>query len=175
MNDRRKGDRRVSPAVSEFALSERGELLARIEEQAREIDRLSAGGAKEYWRGRCMDAEMALKARPSGVVGERTAFDMEAIHQAAFEMGGNESGNYTLEPDELEFLVNQASAAQPDHSAQSGVPDVSAMARVLADRCADACNVDRDDYWKEYGQDCIEDVRVMLAASPHAKKEKDDE
>lgn len=47
---------------------ERAELLARIEEQAREIERLSAGGAKEYWRGRCMDAEMALKAQPSGVV-----------------------------------------------------------------------------------------------------------
>jgi hypothetical protein len=67
-----------------------------------------------------------------------------------------------------------ALTAQPDHSAQSvqGVPDVSAMARVLADRCADACNVDRADYWKEYGQDCIEDVHAMLA-TPSAGSQKE--
>ena len=51
--------------------------------------------------------------------------------------------------------------------AQAGqVPDVSAMARALSDRQADACNVDRDDQWKLYGNDFIEDVKAMLAAAP---------
>lgn len=61
-------NKHFSPSIGEFSTQERAELLARVEEQAREIERLSAGGAKEYWRGRCMDAEMALKAQPSGVV-----------------------------------------------------------------------------------------------------------
>ena len=47
----------------------------------------------------------------------------------------------------------------------AGVPDVSAMARVLCDRSADGCNVDRDDNWAVYGQEYIEDVQAMLAAA----------
>ena len=48
-------------------------------------------------------------------------------------------------------------------AAQSaGVPDVSAMARVLSDRSADACNIDRTDNWAMYGQEYIEDVQAML-------------
>lgn len=39
---------------------------------------------------------------------------------------------------------------------------VSAMARTMSDRNADACNVDREDYWKTYGQDYIEDVQAMV-------------
>ena len=50
--------------------------------------------------------------------------------------------------------------------AQVAVPDVSAMAKVLSDRAADACCVDPDDNWKIYGQEYIEDVRAMLAAAP---------
>ena len=46
------------------------------------------------------------------------------------------------------------------------VPDVSAMARVLSDRSADACNIDRIDNWAMYGQEYIEDVQAMLAAAP---------
>jgi len=57
-----------------------------------------------------------------------------------------------------------------DHKAlraeQQGVADVSAMARVLADRNADACNVNREDNWAIYGQDYIDDVRAMLTAAP---------
>lgn len=49
--------------------------------------------------------------------------------------------------------------------AQGAVPDVSAMAKVLSDRVADARCVDPDDNWKIYGQEYIEDVRAMLAAS----------
>ena len=43
-------------------------------------------------------------------------------------------------------------------------------ARVMNDRQADACNVDRDDQWKIYGQDFIGDARAMLEAA-HGIKE----
>lgn len=49
MNDRRKSDRRVPPAVAQHAIEERAELLARIEEQAREIERIESERA-EQWR-----------------------------------------------------------------------------------------------------------------------------
>lgn len=64
-------------------------------------------------------------------------------------------------------------ASAPNHSEQ--VRDVSEMARVLSDRQADACNVDRDDQWKIYGQDFIEDVTAMLAAAPSAGSQKEQE
>ena len=51
---------------------------------------------------------------------------------------------------------------------QVSVPDVSSMARILADRNADACNVNREDNWAIYGQDYIDDVTAMLAAAPAA-------
>lgn len=51
---------------------------------------------------------------------------------------------------------------------QVSVPDVSAMARTLADRSADACNVNREDNWAIHGQDYIDDVTAMLAAAPAA-------
>ena len=51
---------------------------------------------------------------------------------------------------------------------QVSVPDVSAMARILADRNADACNVNREDNWAIYGQDYIYDVTAMLTAAPAA-------
>ena len=54
------------------------------------------------------------------------------------------------------------------------VPDVSAMARVLSDRSADACNIDRTDNWAIYGQEYIGDVRAMLAApAPVERVEQD--
>ncbi|MDZ4192898.1 MAG: hypothetical protein U1D65_12895 [Pseudomonas sp.] len=57
-------------------------------------------------------------------------------------------------------------------AAQSaGVPDVSAMARVLSDRSADACNIDRTDNWAMYGQEYIEDVQAMLASAPTVEAE----
>ena len=58
-----------------------------------------------------------------------------------------------------------SAAAQSTPAAQGAVPEVSAMARVLSDRSADACNIDRDDNWAMYGQEYIEDVQAMLAAS----------
>lgn len=64
-----------------------------------------------------------------------------------------------------ELLRNLLAAAPATPAAQVAVPDVSAMAKVLSDRVADACCVDPDDNWKIYGQEYIEDVRAMLAAS----------
>ena len=51
---------------------------------------------------------------------------------------------------------------------QVSVPDISAMARILADRNADACNVNREDNWAIYGQDYIYDVTAMLSTAPAA-------
>ncbi|HET8790986.1 MAG TPA: hypothetical protein VFM75_07215 [Modicisalibacter sp.] len=222
IEDRRKGDRRVSPAVAEFALQERGELLARIEDQEREIERLSVrlrsalldsaelaalksqqliGVAlperKELdgnggWRdieasahNACIDevAELNSPSVSAGVVDERSAFEVESegwwnddhnIYTWPITVGewGARVECHGHSPAEAQQLaISIARAAQPDHSAQSEVPDVPTMARVLADRCADACNVNRDDYWKEYGGDCIEDVRAMLAAAPAPGKQ----
>ena len=55
--------------------------------------------------------------------------------------------------------------AQKQRAQGAGVPDVSAMAKVLSDRVASACCVDPDDNWKIYGQEYIEDVRAMLAST----------
>ena len=48
--------------------------------------------------------------------------------------------------------------------AQGAVLDVSAMAKVLSDRSADACNIDRTDNWAMYGHEFIDDVQAMLDA-----------
>ena len=69
MNDRRKSDRRVPPAVAQHAIEERAELLARIEQQAWEIERLNAD-----YDAACDDAMgvarelAALKLQPVGAV-----------------------------------------------------------------------------------------------------------
>jgi len=42
--------------------------------------------------------------------------------------------------------------------------DIFAAARVLADRSAEACGVDKDDNWKIYSEDFIADARTALAA-----------
>ena len=65
---------------------------------------------------------------------------------------------------DLAYEAFKAGAAWQRTQAAPVVPDVSAMARVLSDRSADACNIDRDDNWAMYGQEFIEDVRAMLAA-----------
>ena len=43
-------------------------------------------------------------------------------------------------------------------------------ARVMSDRQADACNIDKEDQWKVYGQNFIDDARAMLEAA-HGIKE----
>ena len=61
------------------------------------------------------------------------------------------------------FDAFQAGAAHQRQQAREVVmPDVSAMAKVLSDRAADACNIDRADNWAMYGQEYIDDVQAML-------------
>jgi hypothetical protein len=75
--------------------------------------------------------------------------------------------------DEKDWRRDQLSLIEWIAKQSAGVPNVSAMARVLSDRSADACNIDRTDNWAMYGQEYIEDVQAMLAAAtaqPAARK-----
>lgn len=76
--ERRKSERRVPPAVVEFAVKERQQLLEKIADQAREIERLKAGQeslilvrddykrqAGEY---RTLWSKAVVKPRPHGLV-----------------------------------------------------------------------------------------------------------
>jgi hypothetical protein len=66
--ERRTAERRVTPAVGEFAVQERAQLLARVDEQAREIGRLKANLDEcDGGRWELRAALSALKAQPSGV------------------------------------------------------------------------------------------------------------
>lgn len=65
---------------------------------------------------------------------------------------------------DAECAMGDAIAAWQRAQSAPVVPDVSAMARVLSDRSADACGVNRDDNWNLYSDWYIEDVRAMLAA-----------
>lgn len=120
--------------------------------------------------------EVALLNQPAsaGAVDERAAF--EAWYETTYgislepEFRSNHFIGYVNDKANHRWTAWKVRAAltarAPNHGEQVG--DVSAMARVLSDRQADACNVDRDDQWKIYGQDFIEDVTAMLAAAPSA-------
>ena len=62
--ERQIKDRRVSPAIGDFALQERTELLARIEEQAREIERIKT--IADNYSALNMDAQAELSAHKAG-------------------------------------------------------------------------------------------------------------
>jgi len=68
----------------------------------------------------------------------------------------------------------RAEFAFPQPKQEQGEPLTDKMilvaARVMNDRQADACNVDKDDQWKIYGQDFIDDARAALEAA-HGIKE----
>lgn len=62
-------NKRVPPSVAQFAVGERAELLARIAEQAREIERLTQErDSQQRTCIRAMEELAALKAQPRGVV-----------------------------------------------------------------------------------------------------------
>lgn len=73
----------------------------------------------------------------------------------------------------IEYVRADLAEAKLRAELERRVPDVSAMARVLSDRAADACNIDCDDNWAMYGQEYIDDVQAMLAAAPSAPKADD--
>ncbi len=66
------------------------------------------------------------------------------------------------------LLWNRIDTLERQQAREVVMPDVSAMAKVLSDRAADACNINRDDNWAMYGQEYIDDVQAMLAAAPSA-------
>ncbi|MCV0420113.1 MAG: hypothetical protein K5804_17870 [Microbacterium sp.] len=94
--DRRKSERRVSPAIAEFALEERGELLARIEvlrkSMKMDAETIAAKDARiadlEQQRGgvvlpaRCM--ELTFTERPTNyAIGWNACLDEVARHTLA--------------------------------------------------------------------------------------------
>jgi hypothetical protein len=81
---------------------------------------------------------------------ERDEFN--AAYKAVFEEG-------FVNVKELSWQIWQAARAKPV------VPPVHVMAKALSDRHAEECNIDKDDNWKVYGQDYIDDVEAMLAAA----------
>lgn len=58
-----------------------------------------------------------------------------------------------------------ARATLPKPTATPAVEGAATIiARVLSNRQADECNIDRDDNWKTYGESYIEDARAVIAA-----------
>lgn len=106
---------------------------------------------------------LAAATRPADQVAESVVVSRELLENCADYMMGSASARVRIWHDQCRALL---AAAPATPAAQVAVPDVSAMARVLSDRVADACCVDPDDNWKIYGQDYITDVRAMLAAAP---------
>lgn len=113
-----------------------------------------------------LDAPVS-EAKAQGVVQWPNA---DEIMQMAFEEGhpADDASGYYFELEEFDLFIERLMSevarlnAAPVH--QVSVPDVSSMARILADRNADACNVNREDNWAIYGRDYIDDVVAMLAA-----------
>ena len=111
------------------------------------------------------------EAKAQGVVQWPEA---DEIMQMAFEEGhpADDASGYYFELEEFDLFIDRLMSEVARLNAapvqQVSVPDVSAMARILADRSADACNVNREDNWAIYGQDYIDDVTAMLSAAPAA-------
>ena len=108
------------------------------------------------------EAADALEAK-AAPVGERGAFE------AYIRVGGHSNpdkhpdGSYVSSVMELWWQGWKARAAhQRQQALEVVMPDVSTMAKVLSDRAADACNIDRTDNWAMYGQEYIDDVQAML-------------
>ncbi|WP_178113423.1 hypothetical protein [Pseudomonas xionganensis] len=152
------------------------EAEAKIREQDQIIENL--GNALNDENGPTFMGEPVIRA---GGVDERAAHVPDEVFEAEFLAwwesdgqfcragGGNYERTFAFQAwRHLYPMLMQARAAL----AQSErVPDVSAMARVLSDRSADACNIDRTDNWAMYGQEYIEDVQAMLAAAPSPSKQ----
>lgn len=83
------------------------------------------------------------------------------------------NGTITMTGAEYDALAGKIATLEAENAKlraelERRAADVSAMARVLSDRAADACNIDRGDNWAMYGQEYIDDVHAMLAAAPSA-------
>jgi hypothetical protein len=150
-------DKPIPPSVAEHALqsclSENGEqigMAATIAQQAELIERLArvAASFEDGYAYAILRDEIAALKRDGVIIPGPIA--------------GNEMGEYGAAMRRGYDACRREVARL--NASRGGVPDKFAMARTLSDRCADSCNIDRDDYWKQYGQDTIEDVDAMLAA-----------
>ena len=100
-------NKHIPPAVGEFAVGERDQLLARIAEQAREIERLRLNIAEYNEHERCYQSEIAaLKSQPSGVVQWP---DADEIMQMAFEEGqpSEDASGYYFELEEFDLFIQR--------------------------------------------------------------------
>ena len=77
----------------------------------------------------------------------------DEIHQAAFEMGGTEDGNYILSPDEIDEILDRVIQATTEQ------PDSVKVPRELAERLAGSPDVDPDCCVAYYRQQ----LRALLA------------
>jgi hypothetical protein len=98
--------KKTPPSIGQFALSERDDLLAKIAEQAREIERLR--GYEGEWERllNVQAAELAaLKAQPGAVV----LPDPDEIMQMAFEEGqpAEDASGYYFELEEFDLFVQR--------------------------------------------------------------------
>jgi hypothetical protein len=55
------------------------------------------------------------------------------------------------------------------HAAPLTDAQISKAARYLSDKCADECAVDKNDYWKIYGQEAVDELRAAIAEAGAAR------
>ena len=77
--------------------------------------------------------------------------------QASYEYNKRHAPNATVR-------IVYAAPVQPAQPAPLTDSQASTIARLIANRNAELCNVDPDDNWKIYGQDFIDEVRFFEAA-----------
>jgi hypothetical protein len=119
----------------------------------------------EYWRGIRQTAITAWNRRAAMQAAEPVR-RYPGTEIAAF---ANIAGFKVVIDDTLPAGTMEMRGANTVRCVNIGEPGtdsaaISRAGRVLADRSADACGVDREDNWKVYGHDFIEDARAAIAA-----------
>ena len=103
---------------------------------------------KEWFIARTIHLErVVLTALP-----EEYSYDFKTADETYMK---KENITYWMQFPDSKFI------AAPVQPAPLTDEQASKIARTLADENADACSVDRDDNWKIYGQDFIQDVRFV--------------
>ncbi len=138
-----------------------------IDDRARNFGSISDWFFDDIQPG-CVDGSLKHEATRDEVIGAIIGFSLYFGRFADISARVAELEQTVLERDaQIVGLRCRAALAKREAVA---VPNVSIMARTLSDRLADAFGVDRDDWWKVYGNGFIDDVNAMLAASQQAAK-----
>lgn len=82
-NDQEVKKSGIPPAVAEFAVEERAQLLERIAELEAHCVRLGQGGAERYLEGRCRDADVEIRYPLQAAPAERLIIPSINIEYAA--------------------------------------------------------------------------------------------